>query len=104
MSTTFARYGTAKYGTDRYGQQNVTVDAVDVSGTSRLGIPSVEIVEIGTSVNKKVNGVAGVGVAQHVNINATVFDFNSVKDNYERRRTVFVNRKSTASERIVKVA
>jgi len=33
-----------------------------------------------------------------------VFNFNTVKDNYERRRTVYVHRRSTDSDRIVKVA
>ena len=31
-------------------------------------------------------------------------DFNTVIDNYERRRTVYVHRRSTDSDRIVKVA
>ena len=77
-NTTGELYGVAVYGTSVYGIIN-----------SRTIIP---------------DGVQATGSLGSVNITATQFDYTTVANNYERRRTVFVHRRTTASDRTVKVA
>ena len=101
---TFARYGTAVFGTDRYNSQSVAVTLTGVSGTGAVGNVSIEAVDSGTDVTVNVNGVRTIARVGVPIILPVVFDFNTVKDNYERRRTVYVHRRSTDSDRIVKVA
>lgn len=104
MSVTLARYGTAVYGTDRYGQQNVAVDATGVSATGAVGIVSIEAIDTGTNVTVNVIGIKGTAALGFETVTAVVFDFDSVKDNYERRRTVYIHRRNTDLDRTVKVA
>jgi len=104
MSVTLARYGTAVYGTDRYGQQNVAVDAIGVSATGAVGFVSIEAVDTGTNVTVNVIGIKGTAALGFETVTTVVFDFDSVKDNYERRRTVYIHRRNTDLDRTVKVA
>ena len=77
-NTTGELYGVAVYGTSKYS----------ISGQITV-IP---------------DGVQATGSLGSVNITATQFDYTTVANNYERRRTVFVHRRTTASDRTVKVA
>tara|TARA_R100001509_G_scaffold144374_1_gene100618 strand:- start:289 stop:603 length:315 start_codon:yes stop_codon:yes gene_type:complete len=104
MSVTLARYGTAVYGTDRYGQQNVAVDTTGVSATGAVGNVLTEAIDTGTSITVNVNGVRTIAKVGVPIISPVAFDFNTVKDNYERRRTVYVHRRSNNADRTVKVA
>ena len=104
MSVTLSRYGTAIYGTDRYGQQNVAVDATGVSATGAVGIVSIEAIDTGTDVTVNVIGIKGTAALGFETVTTVVFDFDSVKDNYERRRTVYIHRRNTDLDRTVKVA
>ena len=78
INSTGGLYGVAVYGASVYGTIN-----------SRTIIP---------------DGVQATGSLGSVNITATEFDYTTVANNYERRRTVFVHRRTTASDRTVKVA
>ena len=98
---TFARYGTAVFGTDRYNSQSVALTLTGVSGTGAVGNVSIEAVDTGTVNINSVRTIARVGVPI---ISPVVFDFSTVKDNYERRRTVYVHRRSNNADRTVKVA
>ena len=104
MSVTLARYGTAVYGTDRYGQQNVAIDAIGVSATGAVGTVSIEAIDTGTNVTVNVIGIKGTAALGFETVTTVVFDFDSVKDNYERRRTVYIHRRNTDLDRTVKVA
>ena len=104
MSVTLSRYGTAVYGTDRYGQQNVAVDAIGVSATGAVGTVSIEAIDTGTNVTVNVIGINGTAALGFETVTTVVFDFDSVKDNYERRRTVYIHRRNTDLDRTVKVA
>jgi hypothetical protein len=48
-----------------------------------------------------VNGVAGVGLIGILSITTTSFDYDAVRDLYDRTRTVFVERGTTSAERTV---
>ena len=101
---TFARYGTAVFGTDRYNSQSVAITLTGVSSTGAVGNVSIEAVDSGTDVTVNVNGVRTIARVGVPIILPVVFDFNTVKDNYERRRTVYVHRRSNNADRTVKVA
>ena len=101
---TFARYGTAVFGTDRYNSQSVAITLTGVSSTGAVGNVSIEAVDTGTSVTVNVNGVRTIAKVGGPIISSVVFDFNTVKNNYERRRTVYVHRRSNNADRTVKVA
>ena len=104
MSVTLARYGTAVYGTDRYGQQNVAFNISGVSATGAVGIVSIEAIDTGTNVTVNVIGIKGTAALGFETVTTVVFDFDSVKDNYERRRTVYIHRRNTDLDRTVKVS
>tara|TARA_S200002703_G_scaffold87650_1_gene75585 strand:+ start:289 stop:609 length:321 start_codon:yes stop_codon:yes gene_type:complete len=101
---TFARYGTAVFGTDRYNSQSVAVTLTGLSGTGAVGTVSIEAVDTGTDVTVNVNGVRTLAKVGTPIVSPVVFDFSTVKDNYERRRTVYVHRRSNNADRTVKVA
>ena len=101
---TFARYGTAVFGTDRYNSQSVAITLTGVSSTGAVGNVSIEAVDSGTDVTVNVNGVRTIARVGVPIILPVVFDFSTVKDNYERRRTVYVHRRSNNADRTVKVA
>ena len=101
---TFARYGTAVFGTDRYNSQSIAITLTGVSGTGAIGNVSIEAVDSGTDITVNVNGVRTIARVGVPIILPVVFDFNTVKDNYERRRTVYVHRRSNNADRTVKVA
>ena len=50
-----------------------------------------------------VNGVASVGLIGVLSITVTSFDYEAVKDLYDRKRTVFVERGTTSADRTVYV-
>ena len=103
-SGTGALYGVGVYGTDQYGvsQLNLTMFPDGVSGTGQIGTVTIELE--GAPIIITPTGVAATGVIGTPTINANIFDFATVKDNYERRRTVYVHRRSTDLDRTVKVA
>ena len=101
---TFARYGTAVFGTDRYNSQSIAITLTGVSGTGAIGNVSIEAVDSGTDITVKVSGVKTIARDGVPIISPVVFDFSTVKDNYERRRTVYVHRRSNNADRTVKVA
>ena len=101
---TFASYGTAVFGTDRYNSQSVAITLTGVSSTGAVGNVSIEAVDSGTDVTVNVNGVRTIARVGVPIISPVVFDFSTVKDNYERRRTVYVHRRSNNADRTVKVA
>ena len=101
---TFARYGTAVFGTDRYNSQSVAITLTGVSSTGAVGNVSIEAVDSGTDVTVNINGVKTIARVGVPIISPVAFDFNTVKDNYERRRTVYVHRRSNNADRTVKVA
>ena len=100
----FSRYGTAVFGTDRYNSQSVAITLTGVSSTGAVGNVSIEAVDTGTNVTVNVNGVRTITRVGVPIISPIVFDFSTVKDNYERRRTVYVHRRSNNADRTVKVA
>jgi len=103
-SGTGAIYGTGVYGTDKYGvsQLNLTMFPDGVSGTGQVGTVTIELE--GAPVKITATGVAATGAVGIPTITANVFDFTTVKNNYERRRTVYVHRRSNDLDRTVKVA
>lgn len=101
---TFIEYGTAVYGRDMYGGQLVTLPTTGVKTTLNVGTVSVSVVDIGTDVSPSVNGNKTTVNLGTVSITAVQFDFESVKNNYERTRTVYVHRVTNSSDRTVKVA
>ena len=103
-SGTGALYGTGVYGTDQYGvsQLNLTMFPDGVSGTGQVGTVTIELE--GAPIIVTSTGVAATGVIGTPTVNANIFDFATVKDKYERRRTVYVHRRSTDLDRTVKVA
>ena len=101
---TFSRYGTAVFGTDRYNSQSVAVSLTGVSGTGAVGNVSIEAVDSGTDITVNVSGVKTIARVGVPIISPVVFDFSTVEDNYERRRTVYVHRRSNNADRTVKVA
>jgi len=105
-SNTGAFYGTGVFGTDRYGvaSNNLTMFPDGVSGTGQVGSPNTTTEAIGVPKVVNVNGTQGTTGLGSISLTTNVFNFNTVKDNYERRRTVYVHRRSTDSDRIVKVA
>ena len=105
-TNTGAIYGVGVFGTDRYGNAstNVSLKPDGVVSSVKSNFVSINIVLIGETISVNVQGTVSNLKTGSISITANVFDFNTVKNNYERRRTVFVNRRSTASERIVKVA
>ena len=100
----FSRYGTAVFGTDRYNSQSIAITLTGVSSTGAVGNVSIEAVDTGTSVTVNVNDVRTIARVGVPIILPVVFDFNTVKNNYERRRTVYVHRRSNNADRTVKVA
>jgi hypothetical protein len=46
-----------------------------------------------------VNGVVGVGIVGILSVTTTSFDYEAVKDLYDRKRTVYVERGTTSIER-----
>ena len=105
-SKTGAFYGIGVFGTDRYGvaSNNLTMFPDGVSGTGQIGSVSINAEEVGIPKIVNVNGTQGTTGLGSISLTTNVFDFSTVKDNYERRRTVYVHRRSTDSDRIVKVA
>ena len=105
-NNTGAFYGTGVFGTDRYGvaSSNLTMFPDGVSGTGQVGSPNINTEAIGVPKVVNVNGTQGTTGLGSISLTTNVFDFNTVKNNYERRRTVYVHRRSTDSDRIVKVA
>ena len=101
---TLVSYGTAVYGRDMYGGQLVTPPATGVKTTVSVGTVSVFAVDTGTNVSPSVNGNKTTVSLGTVSITAVQFDFESVKNNYERTRTVYVHRVANSSDRTVKVA
>ena len=103
---TLESYGTAIYGTSRYGQQNVTfpVNSASIFTTVSLGTVLTSAVDAGQDLDITFTGVKTTVALGIPNITAAQFDFEAVKDNYERTRTVYVHRLTTASDRTVKVA
>lgn len=101
---TFIKYGTAVYGRDMYGGQLVTPPATGVKTTVSVGTVSTSAVDTGTNVSFSVNGNKTTVNLGTVSITAVQFDFESVKNNYERTRTVYVHRVTNSSDRTVKVA
>jgi|TARA_B100001093_G_scaffold153604_1_gene146353 hypothetical protein len=100
----FSRYGTAVFGTDRYNSQSVAITLTGVSSTGAVGNVSIEAVDTGTNVTVSVNGVRTLAKVGTPIVSPIVFDFSTVKDNYERRRTAYVHRRSNNADRTVKVA
>ena len=105
-SGTGALYGTGVYGTDQYGvsQLNLTMFPDGASGTGQVGSVTVSVVVTGVPIIVTSNGVSATGAVGTSTITANVFDFATVKNNYERRRTVYVHRTSNNLDRTVKVA
>ena len=105
-NNTGAFYGTGVFGTDRYGvaSNNLTMFPDGVSGTGQVGSLNITTEAIGVPKVENVNGTQGTTGLGSISLTTNVFNFNTVKDNYERRRTVYVHRRSTDSDRIVKVA
>ena len=105
-SGTGALYGTGVYGTDQYGvsQLNLTMFPDGASGTGQVGSVTVSVVVTGVPIIVTSNGVSATGAVGTSTITANVFDFATVKNNYERRRTVYVHRRSNNLDRTVKVA
>jgi|TARA_E500000178_G_C16842872_1_gene671425 hypothetical protein len=105
-SGTGALYGVGVYGTDQYGvsQLNLTMFPDGASGTGQVGSVTVSIVIPGVAITVTPNGVSATGAIGTPTITANIFDFATVKDNYERRRTVYVHRRSNDLDRTVKVA
>jgi len=101
---TFIEYGTAVYGRDMYGGQLVTLPTTGVKTTLNVGTVSVSTVDIGTDASFSINGNKTTVNLGTVSITAVQFDFESVKNNYERTRTVYVHRVTNSSDRTVKVA
>ena len=103
---TLESYGTAIYGTTRYGQQNVTfpVNSASIFTTVSLGTVSISAVDAGQDLDITFTGVKTTVALGIPNITTAQFDFEAVKNNYERTRTVYVHRLTTASDRTVKVA
>ena len=101
---TFIEYGTAVYGRDMYGGQLVTPPTTGVKTTLNVGTVSVSAVDTGTETSFSINGNKTTVNLGTVSITAVQFDFESVKNNYERTRTVYVHRVTNSSDRTVKVA
>ena len=101
-----AIYGVGKYNTDRYGVSatNISVKPDGVVSLVKNNFVSISINVIGATIPITFNGVVSNLKTGRISITANIFNFDSVRNNYERRRTVFINRRSTASEKIVKVA
>ena len=94
-----AIYGVGKYNTDRYGVSatNISVKPDGVVSLVKNNFVSISINVIGATIPITFNGVISNVKTGKIFITANIFNFDG-------RRTVFVNRRSTASERIVKVA
>ena len=105
-TTTGAIYGIGVFGTDRYGVSatNISLKPDGVVSLVKNNFVSISINVIGATIPITFNGVVSNLKTGRVSITANIFNFDSVRNNYERRRTVFINRRSTASEKIVKVA
>ena len=105
-TNTGAIYGVGVFGTDRYGNAstNVSLKPDGVVSLVKNNFVSISINVIGATIPITFNGVVSNLKTGRISITANIFNFDSVRNNYERRRTVFINRRSTASEKIVKVA
>ena len=105
-NNTGAFYGTGVFGTDRYGvaSNNLTMFPDGVSGTGQIGSLNITTEAVGIAKIVNVNGTQGTTGLGSISLTTNVFDFNTVKDNYERRRTVYVHRRSNNADRTVKVA
>ncbi len=105
-SNTGAFYGTGVFGTDRYGaaSNNLTMFPDGVSGTGQIGSVSINAEEVGIPKIVNVNGTRGTTGLGSISLTTNVFDFNTVTNKYERRRTVYVHRRSNNLDRTVKVA
>ena len=73
----------------------------DVFGVATYGTSTYGIINSRTFIPDGVKATSSLG---EESITATQFDYTAVADNYERRRTVYVHRSTTSSDRTVKVA
>jgi len=74
-------------------------EIIGVGATSALG--SVTVAE---NARPTFDGVFAIGVVGAVGITTVVFNYNAVASLYDRRRTVFVDRRSSSKDRTVAVA
>ena len=83
-----------------------SIGGVDVGATAKISgaaaIISVGTVAIGNTVTP--TGVVGTTAAGQTTETGIIFDFVAVRDLYDRKRTVYVPRKSTSQEREALVA
>ena len=103
---TLAKYGTARYGISYYAQESISfpITGTSIFTTVSLGTVSTSAVDAGQDLDITFTGVKTTVALGIPNITTAQFDFEAVKDNYERTRTVYVHRLTTASDRTVKVA
>lgn len=99
---TGALYGTGVYGVALYDTvyTNVRIFVDGVEGTGEAG--SVFVAGVDTII--PITGVSCAGFIGAPIILATQFNYNAVREQYGRTRTVYVRRKTTSQDRTIYIS